>query len=56
MLALALGEASVVVPIANMSFLVALLISTGQRMERFTSRKLVVVALTVTAIVVLANA
>ena len=56
MLALALGEASVVVPIANMSFLVALLISTGQRMERFTLRKLVVVALTVTAIVVLANA
>jgi drug/metabolite transporter (DMT)-like permease len=56
MLALALGEASVVVPIANMSFLVALLISAGLGMERLTSRKLVAVALTVTAIVVLAHA
>jgi len=56
MLALTLGEASVVVPIANMSFLVALLISAGLGMERLTSRKLVAVALTVTAIVVLAHA
>lgn len=56
MLALALGEASVVVPIANMSFLVALLISAGLGMERLSLRKLAAVALTVTAIVVLAHA
>lgn len=56
MLALALGEASVVVPIANMSFLVALLISAGLGMERLTPRKLAAVALTLIAIVVLAHA
>ena len=56
MLALERGQASVVVPIANMSFLVALLISAGLGMERLTPRKLVAVALAVAAIVVLAQA
>lgn len=56
MLAVARGEASVVVPIANMSFLVALLISAGLGMERLSARKLVAVALAVAAIFVLAQA
>lgn len=56
MLALARGEASVVVPIANMSFLVALLISALLGMERLSARKLVAVALAVVAIVLLARA
>lgn len=56
MLAVARGEASVVVPIANMSFLVALLISAGMGMERLSARKLVAVALAVAAIFVLARA
>ncbi len=55
-LALERGEASVVVPIANMSFLVALLISASLGMERLTRRKLLAVATTVVAIVVLAHA
>lgn len=55
-LALERGEASVVVPIANMSFLVALLISVALGMERLTRRKLLAVATTVVAIIVLAHA
>lgn len=56
MLAVARGEASIVVPIANMSFLVALLISAALGMERLTGRKMVAVGLAVAAIVVLAGA
>jgi len=56
MLAVARGEASVVVPIANMSFLVSLLISAGLRMERLTPRKLAAVGLAIAAIAVLAQA
>jgi drug/metabolite transporter (DMT)-like permease len=56
MLAVARGEASVVVPIANMSFLVALLISAALGMERLTPRKLAAVGAAVAAIVVLAQA
>ena len=56
MLAVELAEASVVVPIANMSFVVALLISIGLRMERLTGRKLCAIALAAAAIVLLARA
>lgn len=56
MLAVARGEASIVVPIANMSFLVALLISAALGMERLTGRKMVAMGLAVAAIVVLAGA
>lgn len=56
MLAVERGEASVVVPIANMSFLVALLISAGLGMERLSARKVLAVALAVAAIFVLAQA
>jgi drug/metabolite transporter (DMT)-like permease len=56
MLAVERGEASVVVPIANMSFVVALLISAGLGMERLSPRKLVAVGLAFFAIAVLAKA
>ena len=56
MLAVERGQASVVVPIANMSFLVALLISGALGMERLTPRKLTAVGLTVVAIAVLTQA
>lgn len=56
MLALERAEASVVVPIANMSFLVALVISAALGMERMNARKAAAVALAVAAIVVLARA
>lgn len=56
LLALERGEAGVVVPIANMSFLVALLVSAGLGMERLTRRKLAAMGLAVVAIVVLAHA
>lgn len=56
MLALERGDASVVVPIANMSFLVTIVISVLTGMERMTLRKLVAIVMTVAAIVVLARA
>lgn len=56
MLAVERGQASVVVPIANMSFLVALLISAALGMERLTPCKLTAVGLTVAAIAVLTQA
>jgi drug/metabolite transporter (DMT)-like permease len=56
MLALVHGEASVVVPIANMSFVVALGLSAALRMEGLTARKLVAIGLATAAIVALARA
>jgi uncharacterized membrane protein len=56
MLALERGEASVVVPIANMSFVVAMLLSVFLGMERLTGRKIVAGGLAAAAIVVLARA
>jgi uncharacterized membrane protein len=56
MLALERGEASVVVPIANMSFVVAMLLSVLLGMERLTGRKMVAGGLACAAIVVLARA
>jgi drug/metabolite transporter (DMT)-like permease len=50
------GEASVVIPIANMSFVVALAISLATGMERLTPRKAVAVAAAVGAIVLLSRA
>jgi drug/metabolite transporter (DMT)-like permease len=54
MLAVERGQASVVVPIANMSFVVALLFSAALGMERLTGRKLLAVAMAAGAIVALA--
>jgi drug/metabolite transporter (DMT)-like permease len=50
------GEASVVIPIANMSFVVALAVSIASGMERLTIRKTVAVGLAAGAIVLLAGA
>jgi drug/metabolite transporter (DMT)-like permease len=48
--AVARGEASVVIPIANLSFVAAMLISVLLGMERLSVRKIVAVACAVTAI------
>jgi len=56
MLALERGDASVVVPIANMSFLVTIVISLSTGMERLTARKITAIVLTVAAILVLSQA
>jgi drug/metabolite transporter (DMT)-like permease len=56
MMALARGDASVVVPIANMSFLVTIAISLLIGMERVSARKLVAVALALVAILLLSRA
>lgn len=53
--ALARGDASVVIPIANLSFVVALLISVLLRMERLSMRKLVALAFAIVAIVLLSQ-
>lgn len=55
LLAVERGEASVVIPIANMSFVVALLISIGTRMEKPTGRKALAVGLAVAAVVLLSR-
>ena len=56
LLGLRMGEASVVITIANMSFVVALLIAIASGMEHFTARKLFAVASAVVAIVLLTAA
>lgn len=56
MLAVKYGEASVVIPIANMSFIVAILLSAGLKMEIITPRKYGVMALAVVSIVMLSQA
>jgi drug/metabolite transporter (DMT)-like permease len=56
LLGLRTGEASVVIPIANMSFVVALLTSAAFGMERFTARKLTAVGCAAGAIVLLTGA
>lgn len=56
LLGLRTGEASVVITIANMSFVVALLISAASGMERFTLRKLFAVASAALAITLLTRA
>ena len=50
------GQASVVIPIANMSFLLALAVSLATGLERLTARKLVAACVAVGAIVFLARA
>ncbi|HZK48720.1 MAG TPA: EamA family transporter, partial [Thermoleophilia bacterium] len=53
LLAVEHGEASVVIPIANMSFVVALLLSIGLRMERLTWRTAVAVVVSVCSVILL---
>ncbi len=54
--ALARGDASVVIPIANLSFIIALVISVLSGMERFTRRKTVALTFAAIAIVLLSRA
>ncbi|OQY06396.1 MAG: transporter [Desulfobacteraceae bacterium 4572_123] len=56
MLAVNYGEASIVIPIANMSFIVALLLSAGLKMEAITPKKCFVMALAVVSVIMLAQA
>lgn len=56
MLAVGVGEASVVVPIANMSFVGSLVLSTALGMEPLTGRKIIAISLAAVAILVLALA
>ena len=56
MLAVKYGEASIVVPIANMSFIMAMLISVARRYETFSMRKAAAIIVASLAIVVLAVA
>jgi len=56
MLAVNYGEASIVIPIANMSFIVAVLLSAGLKMETITPKKCFVMALAVVSIIMLAQA
>jgi drug/metabolite transporter (DMT)-like permease len=56
LLGLRTGEASVVIPIANMSFVVALLTSAAFGMERITRRKLFAVICAAAAIALLTSA
>ena len=55
MMAVARGQASVVVPIANMSFVVAMLLSAKLGMERLNGRKIAAVGLAAGAIAFLAQ-
>ncbi len=56
MLGLSYGEATVVIPIANLSFVVALAISVALRYERLTARKCIAVAFAAAAIFLLSRA
>jgi len=53
MLAVEQGEASVVIPIANMSFVAALILSVTLKMETLSKRKLLAVAVSIVAIIFL---
>ena len=55
MLALQHGDASTVIPIANMSFVIALLLSVALKMETFTTTKMWAMALAVGSILCLAK-
>lgn len=56
LLAIEHGQASTVIPIANMSFILALVLSVALRMERFTPRKLVAVVAAACSILLLSLA
>lgn len=56
LLAIEHGQASIAIPIANMSFVVALLLSVGMGMERLSGRKVAAVALSVCSLLLLSLA
>ena len=53
--ALRLGEASVVVPVANLSFAVAMVISVGLGMEALAARKYVAIGCAILSVFLLAQ-
>jgi len=53
LLAIEQGQASTVIPIANMSFILALVLSVALRMEQFTPRKFAAVVAAACSIVLL---
>jgi len=53
LVALSMGEASVVITVANLSFLMALLVALALKMERLSGRKLLAMGFAVTAIALL---
>ena len=55
MLALQYGDASIVIPIANMSFVIALLLSITLKMETFTTAKIWAMAFAIVSILCLAK-
>jgi len=55
MLALQHGEASTVIPIANMSFVIALLLSVALKMETLTAKKMGAMACAISSIILLAQ-
>ena len=55
MLALQYGDASIVIPIANMSFVIALLLSVTLKMETFTTAKMWAMAFAIVSILCLAK-
>ncbi|MFQ6021871.1 MAG: EamA family transporter [Acidiferrobacterales bacterium] len=56
MLAIEYGEASIVIPVANLSFVVALFLSTALKMEALTVRKLCAVGCAAASIALLSQA
>jgi len=56
LLAIAQGQASIAIPIANMSFVVALLLSVALGMETLTRRKLIAVAVSICSLLLLSRA
>jgi len=56
LLAIETGQASIVIPIANMSFVIALIVSVALGMERLNAAKLAAVAMAIGSIAVLASA
>jgi len=54
--ALSLGDASIVITIANLSFLMALSVALILKMKRFSGRKLAAMGFAVSAIVLLTRA
>ncbi|HSG65179.1 MAG TPA: EamA family transporter, partial [Gammaproteobacteria bacterium] len=55
MLAVAYGEATVVIPIANLSFIIALAIAVAWGMERLTGKKVLAVVCAAVSIVLLSR-
>lgn len=56
LLAIAKGQASIAIPIANMSFVVALILSVGLGMEMFTRRKFIAVTVSICSLLLLSRA